>query len=104
MKQLFIILSLLLCCFLYTISAKAQKKDFSNCTQAGCHHVKVKYENVHSPVEDGCESCHQIGAKDHPVKKKDAVKLVESVPELCQQCHDIPTSGKSVHSPDFVGG
>ncbi|MBN1348245.1 hypothetical protein JXJ21_02450 [candidate division KSB1 bacterium] len=103
MKRTFILLLVPVGLLFYTIAFSQPLKDFSDCTTSGCHATQTKFEYKHSPLEDDCTTCHETSAKEHPVPNKREFKLVESIPALCLQCHEIDMEKKSIHSPTKDG-
>lgn len=69
-----------------------------SCTTAECHATLVKGTTVHAAT-DPCDNCHESVAAPHPQKGKQTFKLVQTVPELCQTCHDPFGSQSHVHPP-----
>lgn len=51
---------------------------------------------IHPPAEEGgCKNCHDIGS---------SFKLIEKVPDLCNNCHDdFKRKNKKLHGPLNVG-
>ena len=82
---------------LFTVTAAQQ--NFSNCTAKGCHLSQTKFENVHSPVEDGCTDCHETEASEHPLANEKEFVLTSQLPTLCYDCHDEYSQTENIHSP-----
>lgn len=64
-----------------------------------CHRKLLNgKKNVHPPVQQACESCHE-SVGPHPQQGKKGWKFIQEPPELCAMCH--PPLGKKphVHSP-----
>lgn len=61
------------------LGADLQSLDCASChSPHGAGHPSLLAENLHAPVEDGCDTCHD-GRFD---------QLIESGSELCLFCHD----------------
>ncbi len=73
--------------------------NFSNCTAKGCHLTQTRFSVVHSPLEDGCDNCHQTESDTHPVENEKEFSLITGVPELCYNCHETNNQMKHVHPP-----
>ena len=84
---------------LFLFSAALAQKNFSNCTAKGCHLTQKKFDNIHSPVEDGCSDCHVTESDKHPVQDEIEFKLTTKMPELCFDCHDTYANTGNLHSP-----
>ena len=63
-----------------------------------CHEEKGKGAHVHSAIEAGCDTCHEIRNE----KSATLVELVSPKDELCFTCHEKPTDGV-VHGPYAKG-
>jgi predicted CXXCH cytochrome family protein len=99
MKQLFTPFLVFLCLIFWNFAWSQLQKDYTDCTQSDCHLTQTKFQYKHSPLEGGCSTCHESSAKEHPVENKLEFKLVESLPMLCLQCHDMDMNKNSIHSP-----
>jgi len=62
-----------------------------NCITSKCHSNFKKMRILHSPVEDGCDSCHEETGK-HKFNP-----MPDHIQELCYQCHDSVEEGKHIH-------
>ena len=82
---------------LYASTATLQ--NFSDCTKSGCHLSQMKHSNIHPPLEDGCGTCHEAIESEHPVENETEFKLIESLPDLCLQCHEFDGKNTNVHNP-----
>ncbi|MBS1852252.1 MAG: hypothetical protein JST79_15190 [Acidobacteria bacterium] len=71
--------------------------DSAACLQ--CHEEKAKGASVHTAIQTGCLSCHEVRVN----KDVTRVKLITAVPyKLCLSCHSDKDAGKikgDVHSP-----
>lgn len=75
----------------------------NTCGAEGCHDSILKKSFIHSPVTDGCESCHEKNSGTHPSGNGSEFSLVESGSDLCGMCHDAEVTKKIAHQP-FVEG
>ncbi len=62
-----------------------------DCITSNCHTDFKKIPVLHSPVEDGCDSCHEETGKHK------FTPLPDRIQELCYQCHDSVEEGKHIH-------
>jgi len=72
------------------------KADLSTCLQ--CHEDKSKGPHVHSAIQMGCTSCHEIRVN----KDVTRVKLITTTAQaLCLTCHDNKklVAGHTIHEP-----
>lgn len=72
------------------------KADPKTCLE--CHEDKAKGPHVHSAIQTGCTSCHEIRVN----KDVTRVKLITATPQsLCLTCHDDKKvhAGQTVHPP-----
>jgi len=77
------------------------------CLTGGCHATLGKDAVVHSPVKDGCTTCHQVTveAADKSTKHPGnlTITLTQSGADLCSMCHEPKNKKKTVHAP-IMGG
>lgn len=74
-----------------------------NCTNPGCHNNLIEKSVIHSPIQDGCEYCHEKSGNVHPGAEGNEFTLVKAPPELCEVCHESKKSEKVVHEPVAEG-
>jgi predicted CXXCH cytochrome family protein len=70
------------------------KADADTATCTGCHSDIAKKKYVHTAIETGCKTCHQIQNE----KGVTRVTLVAPVTQLCLTCHSLATN-KVLHGP-----
>jgi predicted CXXCH cytochrome family protein len=72
------------------------KADSTTCVQ--CHEDKTKGAHVHSAIQMGCTSCHEIRVNRDVTR----VKLITTTTQaLCLSCHDDKKehAGQTIHPP-----
>jgi len=90
--------------FLYAQKAGAQAES---CLTGNCHATLGKDAVVHSPVKDGCTTCHQVTVEaagkstKHPGNL--TITLSQNGADLCYMCHEPKNKKKTVHAP-IMGG
>ncbi len=57
--------------------------DKNGCATEDCHKSLVSKTLVHSPVNDGCGTCHEKKSGSHPGDNGPEFSLVESGSDLC---------------------
>ncbi|NOY23795.1 MAG: cytochrome C [Acidobacteria bacterium] len=62
-----------------------------DCITSKCHADFKKLPILHSPVEDGCDSCHEEMG-EHKFSP-----IPDPIRNLCYQCHDSVEEGKHIH-------
>lgn len=77
--------------------------DKNGCATEDCHKSLVSKTLVHSPVNDGCGTCHEKKSGSHPGDNGPEFSLVESGSDLCITCHETQTNKKNIHVP-FTNG
>ena len=55
------------------------KKDFKGCAE--CHGEYTKGKNIHTPVQKGCQSCHNPHVDDNVARAR----------RMCLECHNFAT-------------
>ncbi|MBK7104915.1 MAG: hypothetical protein IPH62_06495 [Ignavibacteriae bacterium] len=76
-----------------------EKSNVTNCTNAECHNNFLTKQYVHSPIKEGCLTCHEKVKGDHPNQIGNEFVLVEENENLCKMCHNIEIIKKTVHTP-----
>jgi predicted CXXCH cytochrome family protein len=100
MKKTIYVLALLF----ITSSYYAQNNLNDNtCATEDCHGSIMKKANVHSPMNDGCTTCHEKKNGNHPGGNGAEFGLIESASDLCGTCHDTEATQKVVHMPFYEG-
>ncbi len=88
-------------------SAQKAGAQAETCLTGGCHATLGKDAVVHSPVKDGCTTCHQVTveAVDKSTKHPGnlTITLTQSGADLCYMCHEPKNKKKTVHAP-IMGG
>lgn len=80
--------------------AFAQDDIFDKCNNPECHATEMSKEVVHSAIEDGCDTCHELnGEGEHPLSEGEEFILTSEREELCLDCHDIGEEGAIMHDP-----
>lgn len=77
--------------------------DDKSCSTEDCHESIMKKKLVHSPMDDGCSTCHEKNNGEHPDAKGAEFTLIESLSDLCESCHEIEVNQKIVHVPFYEG-
>ncbi len=86
-----------------SFSVAQEDLEQQNCTGLGCHNNIMIHKNIHSPVEDGCDFCHEPSDKTHPDSVGPEFTLVSQVLELCEACHDPISNPEKAHEPVVSG-
>ncbi len=95
-----LIYSLMIGFSLYPLTTMAQEDtDEAGCISSACHTNLLSHEVVHAPTEDGCETCHESNAENHPDANGREFSLTEILPDLCYMCHDANAEQVVVHAP-----
>ena len=71
--------------------------DAAKCLE--CHEEKSKAPHVHSAIDLGCTTCHEVKTE----KDVTNIELVAPKEELCLTCHE-KAKGSTVHGPYAKGG
>lgn len=85
------------------ISNQLYSQTANSCSVNGCHESLIKKSFIHSPLNDGCETCHEKNQKEHPGNAGNEFTLVDSGSDLCETCHEEEVNQKVVHAPFYEG-
>jgi len=69
----------------------------TDCAQ--CHDDLLKREQIHYPVEDACENCHESTGVSHPSGDSVGFRLMDGIPALCYYCHEEGAEKAHPHLP-----
>ena len=75
----------------------------NNCATKECHESLMTKSLIHSPLNDGCETCHEKKDGKHPDANGPEFSLMDSGAALCETCHESEVNKKVVHAPFYNG-
>jgi len=85
--------------FIFDLSGQ-NNPEIKKCTD--CHATIIANKNIHIPVEESCEICHESDGTEHPNENVKGFALTEEMPQLCFNCHDDvlnELTAKFIHPP-----
>jgi predicted CXXCH cytochrome family protein len=83
----------------FTVIVTMQVKAVDDKKCQDCHVAIMAGKLKHTPVAQGCESCHRSNGNAHPVSDSKGFVLAKEMPDLCYTCHTPLNTKKIVHSP-----